>query len=101
MRDLNLAGILHEQIAMLLVVLLNLCVGRLHMMRAEFVVEHLLDHHRPAHRVHQLRIRRAGHRSRLTFGAANLKLARTLRHFRVGNRNLAPRGLLQQQLPVD
>ena len=101
MRNLHFARILDEQIAMLLVVLLNLRVGGLHMMRAEFVVKHFLDHHRATHRVHQLRIRGASHRSGLTFGAANLELARALRHLGVGNRDLAPGGLLQQQLPVD
>ena len=50
MRNLHFARILDEQIAMLLVVLLNLRVGGLHMMRAEFVVKHFLDHHHHAPR---------------------------------------------------
>ena len=101
MSDLHLARILDEQIAMLIVVILNLRLGRLHVMRAKFVVEHLLDHHRAAHLVHQQRIGRAARRSRLAFAARNLELARALRHLAIGNRDLASRGLLQQQLPID
>ena len=96
MRDLDFAGILDEQIAMLVVVLLDLRVGGLHVMRPEFVVEHFLDQHRPPHRAHQLRVRGAVLGDGLAFRASDLELARVLPHFGIGKSELAFLRLLQQ-----
>jgi hypothetical protein len=101
MRNPHLAGILDEQVVMLVVVVLDLLSGGAHVLLPEDVIEHLLDDHRIAHAAHEQRVGLAVGGDILTGNPGEPEFAHPLHELRLRDGDLAALGFVDQKLPIN